>query len=736
MHLAPLIKDLAIILGVAGIMSFFCRKVHLPVVLGYLIAGLIVGPHTPPFILVSDVPSINTWAELGVIFLMFTLGLEFSFRKLAHVGLSAVITATTEIFFLLAAGYGLGILMGWNHMQSLILGCMLSISSTTIIIKALDELNLKKHLFAQLIFGVLIVEDLYAILILVALTTISQQSTFSIATFSFASIKLLFLIGSWFITGYFIIPKVIKQAGRVSNPEMVTIISLAFCLLLVVLANHFGYSPALGAFIMGSILAETSLITEIEQRMAPLKDLFGAIFFVSIGMLIDPLIMRDNIGLIAGLSLFILVGKILFSTIGAIASGQSVRNSVQVGMGLAQIGEFSFIIVGTGVALGMVGKELYPIAVGVSIITTFATPFLIKFSATTGQKFEQAAPHKMKDIISKYGFWLEHNKTQLRAHEDRAKLALIWVMNGTIVTLIFLLGRQLSEELIKNYGIIVFAIPLTLSSPFIWAMLFGYRKYALKKSKKGAYSIPVILTPLLSFVWIASLSALYFPLKYMIPLTAICLTLFIGLTYKKLELSYNWFEKNFLSSFSSQKDELHHLAPWDIHLVNLKAHPNSSHIQKSLLKTNFRSRFGINVVAIKRGLINIIAPGPHEVILPFDELVVLGSDEQVEKLRMELDPPLQHLHSKEIGNDEYELRYVIVQEIPTLAGKSILESGIRENFHSLIVGLERDGKRIVNPHVNTELSLNDKIWIVGHRDEIERLLKDWAGANSSSGQLN
>lgn len=729
MHLAPLIKDLAIILAVAGMMSFFFRLIKQPVVLGYILAGMIVGPHTPPVLLITDTPSINTLAELGVIFLMFTLGLEFSFRKLAQVGFSAVITATSEVLFFLFGGYMVGRAMNWTQTESIFLGAMLSISSTTIIIKALDEMNLKKHRFAQLIFGALIVEDLYAILMLVGLSTLAQEQTFSIVSLSFSGLKLLFVVGCWFITGFFIVPRLIKHAGKVGNPEMLTIISLGLCLTLVVFANYFHYSPALGAFIMGSILAETSLIHEIEERMEPLKDMFGAIFFVSIGMLIDPAVLYEHMGVIALLSLFTIGGKILSTSFGALASGQTPGHSLQVGFGLAQIGEFSFIIASLGVALKAINTDIYPIIVAVSLVTTFTTPFFIKMSVPLSQNINSYIPTRLNDLLNRYGLWIEHNKTQLRKFEYKGEIMFRWIISGMMMTLIFLLCRHFMSNQIKGYGMLVFFAPLVFSLPFIWSMLFGHRRVLAKHNIVEGNKIPVLISPLLTFCWIVALSALFFPLRYVLPVCIVFLTFFIGLTYKKLETSYHWFEEHFLDSFNQKKPDesemFKHLAPWNIHLVNLKVHPNSQHVQSNLIDAQLRTRLGVNIVAIKRGLLNIVAPGPHHVILPGDELIVLGTDEQIVGIRAELEKPtLEAVQVKTLG--DYELRYLSMHELPHLAGKTIRQSGLRENFFAMIVGIERAGKRIMNPDTDSTLLADDKLWLVGGRKDIERLLKEEA----------
>jgi CPA2 family monovalent cation:H+ antiporter-2 len=717
-HLPALIVDLALIMAVAAVMTLIFRFLKQPVVLGYLLAGMIVGPYTPPFQLIKDLPSIKTLAELGVIFLMFTLGLEFSFRKLTKVGLTAFVTALSEISFFVIFGYLFGKMLGWNNMESIFLGCMLSISSTTIIIKALDELKLKKKKFSQIIFGVLIVEDLFAILMLVALSTIAKSSSFSIVSLSFSAIKLIFIVGCWFIVGYFLVPKLIRHTGKFGNAETLTIVSLGLCLSLVSFADYFEYSPALGAFIMGSILAETSLIHQIEERMEPIKDLFGAIFFVSIGILIDPSVIWNNAGTILALSVFTILGKLISTSGGALLSGESVKHSFQVGMGLAQIGEFSFIIGGLGVATGAISGDIYPIIVAVSLITTFTTPYLIKISGSAGDKVEDKIPYKIKELLARYSRWIEHIRTQFAQHEAIGQFVLRWVINGIIVTLIFLVARHFGPKYIKNFKIGVFILAFLTSLPFVWAMMFSHRKFIRENKTR----LPHFISPLLTMILLVSLSALFFPLKIILPLSLILLLMLIGTTYKKLEASYTWFENTFLDSFQQPKKQelfFNHLSPWNVHLVNLKVDPDSQHVGRTLLGAKLRTQFGINIVAIKRGHRSIVAPGPNEVLFPADELVVLGSDEQIEKARPEIENPI-HQVSPNYG--DYELRHLMIEDIPYLAGKTIRQAGIRESYQLLIVGIERAGQRIINPDTDTVLINLDKLWLVGERANIENLI--------------
>jgi CPA2 family monovalent cation:H+ antiporter-2 len=382
MHFPSIIQDLAVILGAAALASILFQKIKQPVVLGYLLAGLVIGPHTPPFSLVVDEAGIRVWSELGVIFLMFSLGLEFSFKKLLSVGKTAAVTGPFEAVFMLALGFVAGQLVGLSSIDSIFLGAILSISSTTIIIKALDELKLKKELSSQLIFGILVVEDLAGILILVALSTFASSGgqSVSIPQLLLEAAKLIGIVASWIAIGSWILPRLSAWVGRRFGNEALVLLALSLCLFLVTLSAYFHYSVALGAFVMGAILGESDVVHEIEKLLQPIRDVFGAIFFVSIGMLLNPSDIQTYWKLILLVTALTIGGKFISTFIGAKLTGQSKENSIKAGLSLAQIGEFSFIIAGLGLDLKVMSGYLYPVAVATSVITTFTTPYMIRFA--------------------------------------------------------------------------------------------------------------------------------------------------------------------------------------------------------------------------------------------------------------------------------------------------------------------------------------------------------------------
>ena len=379
-HIYPLISDLGLILMTAAIAGLLFRQLRQPLVLGYLIAGFLAGNHFDFFPSVTDMHSVEVWAQIGIIFLLFSLGLEFSFKKLMKVGGTASITAITQIILMIAIGYGAGRLMDWKVMDSIFLGVMLSVSSTTIILKTFEELGVKAQKFAGIVIGSLIVQDLVAIVMMVLLSTLAVSSQFSGSELFMSVLKLLFFLTLWFLGGIFFIPTLLKRAKSLLTDEMLLIISLALCLVMVILAANVGFSPALGAFIMGSIIAETTQAEHIEHLVKPVKDLFAAVFFVSVGMLINPDALLEYAWPVVILTFIVVVFQPLSSTIGALLSGQPLKQSVQTGMSLSQIGEFSFIIATLGASLGVTSNFLYPIVVAVSAVTTFTTPFMVKLS--------------------------------------------------------------------------------------------------------------------------------------------------------------------------------------------------------------------------------------------------------------------------------------------------------------------------------------------------------------------
>lgn len=410
-----LIVDLTLITIYAGITTLLCKKLKQPLVLGYVLAGILAGPNFSLLPTVSNKEDLTLWADIGIIFLLFGLGLEFSFKKMLNVGKAAMITANANILFMLFLGYNTGLLLGWSTMDSFFLGSMISMSSTTIIIKAFNDLNIKKQKFTDLVFGVLIVEDLMGILMLVLLPTIAMGHQIDGIALGLSTLKLAFFLVLCFVTGIYIVPTFLDKIQKLLTDEMLLLVTISLCFGMVLLATSSGFSSALGAFLMGSILSETELIERIEKNLRPLKDFFGAVFFVSVGMMVNPSMLITYAYPILIITLIVIIGITTFSCLGFVASGQNLKTAVSGAFSLAQVGEFAFIIATLGMSLGVLSDKVYPIIVAVSVITTFITPMMIK-SADSAYKFlNKALPESWISYINKYSSaaTVTHNEERL-----------------------------------------------------------------------------------------------------------------------------------------------------------------------------------------------------------------------------------------------------------------------------------------------------------------------------------
>ena len=477
-HLPKLIEDLALIMIVGALVTLLFKKIKQPLVLGYIIAGFFVGPHLSLVPTVADTENIKTLAEIGVIFLLFSLGLEFNLKKLLHIGGASSITALVEIVFITLTGYMLGKFMGWTTMDSIFLGGMLASSSTTIIIKAFDDFGIKTRQFAHVVFGVLIVEDIVVILLLVLLPTISVAQQFAGVDMLYIVLKLLLFLVMMFVSGIFILPTLMKQMRKFLNEETLLVLSVGLCLGMVVLATRIGFSAELGAFMMGFILAETSSAEKVEQVIKPVKDLFAAVFFVSIGMMIDPAIIIEYGWAVIAVTLLTIFGKLISTTAGAILSGQSLKQSVQVGMSMSQIGEFAFIVATLGLSLGVISEFLFPIAVGASAISTFTTPYMIKYSDKFYGFLERSLPAKFLESVNNYSLSTQSIKSESRWKSVFKSYMFIVLSNSIIAfSLLFLLVEFLFpflKEVFPHqviFGVVSLIVSLGVISPFLWGIM-------------------------------------------------------------------------------------------------------------------------------------------------------------------------------------------------------------------------------------------------------------------------
>lgn len=751
-HLPKLIEDLALILIAGTITTLVFRKIKQPLVLGYIIAGFIVGPHFSLTPTIADNANIKTLAEIGVIFLLFSLGLEFSFKKLMRVGGSASITAFVEIIFITVAGYFTGKLMGWTTMDSLFLGGMLASSSTTIIIKAFDELGVKTKQFAGIVFGVLVVEDIVVILLMVLLSTLAVSQQFEGTEMLLTIAKLVFFLILWFIAGIFLLPTFLRRTKKLLDEETMLILSIGLCLGMVVLATEAGFSAELGAFIMGSIIAETTSAERVEHLIKPVKNLFATVFFVSVGMMIDPeAIVEYGIPVVV-VTLLTLFGKLISTTAGALLSGQPLKQSVQVGMSMAQIGEFAFIVATLGLSLGVISEFLFPVAVGASAITTFTTPYLIKFSGKFYDFLNARLPEKWIRSIENYS----SNTQKIQADSDWKivikSYGVILISNMIILSALMLLSLNFLMPFIfvqfenNTLGVIAgLLLTFIIASPFLWALLgkrpdnLAYKElWVNRKYHKGPLLVVEIIRILVGILfigfWIEQLTSTRIALFVAIPAIIMMFIIFSN----RMQLFYKRIEGRFFTNLNAREQEAEEnttseakllrdtylqpeLDPWDAHIVNLVVKPEAQYVGKSLKDLAWREKHGINIVYIKRGERLIHAPDRDQILLPYDNAGIIATDEQLQNFKPVFDAVLPEV-SNNANNSDIVLQKILVDEHTQLKGKTIRDSGIRETTKGLIVGIERNGVRILNPDSTTIFEWDDIIWIVGERKQIQKLI--------------
>ena len=734
LHLEPLISDLGLILMTAAVAVLLFKKIKQPLVLGYLIAGFLAGPHFVFFPTVKEVSNVEVWAEIGIIFLLFSLGLEFSFKKLMKVGGSASITAVTQIIAMIAIGYLVGQWIGWKPMDSVFLGVILSVSSTTIILKTFDELGVKTQKFAGIVIGSLIVQDIVAILMMVLLSTIAVSQQFSGSELLLSVLKLIFFLTIWFVGGIFFIPTLLKKAKNILTDEMLLIISLALCLMMVILAANVGFSPALGAFIMGSIIAETTQAEHIEHLVKPVKDLFGAVFFVSVGMLINPETLYLYALPVAILTFVVIIGQSISSTVGALLSGLPLKQSVQTGMSLSQIGEFSFIIATLGMSLKVTSDFLYPIVVAVSAVTTFTTPFMIKFATPFSEFLEKKLPRKWIKRIERYS-----------ANAQSIKLVTNWqivvrafltqiIIHSVIIVAMILLSSKFLLPLVEGskFGNILGAlITLVIISPFLWAL--SLRRVAVnevailreERKYRGPILMMVLLRMVLAVFYIGLLLNVFFsPVIAFVALILVVIGYFIF--PKKLNAHYHKIEDHFLKNLNAREIKKairsrSDLTPWDGHMSTFEIAPTSNVVGKTLEELRIREQLGINIAFIKRGEFTINIPNKNERLFPGDEICIIGTDNQVKDFKV-------YLHQNEIELPEIIVTDIILKQIEIkeeeFIGATIRESQLREKTNALIVGIERSGKRILNPESTMVLEKNDILWVVGSKKLLNIFFKN------------
>ena len=734
-----LVRDLAVILVSAGAFTIISKALKQPLILGYILAGFLVGPHISWFPGISSEETVHQWSEIGIIFLMFGLGLEFSFKKLLKVGSSALVTAGSKFLGVFVLGYVTGQAMGWTAMESIFLGGLLSMSSTMVVLKSYDDMGLKGRPWAGMVFGTLVVEDLIAILLMVLLSTMAVSNQFAGGEMLFNLGKLAFFLILWFLVGIYVIPSILKRARRFLNDEILLIVSIGLCFGMVALAETVGFSSALGAFVMGSILAETIESEHIERLVAPIKDLFGAIFFVSVGMMVAPAVIGEYWLTILIITLLVMLTHILFAGAGILMTGGGLRNAVHTGFSLAQLGEFGFIIAGVGVTLGVMRDFIYPVIIAVSVITTFTTPYMIKLAEPAYGGLLKVLPERW---IARIDAPEQKSRASAVEQSEWKKLLQAYftriVLYGVILVAIMIGSKQFLEPLASKlfpdwspfiHNLTVVAVTLVAMAPFLYGMAISsgsINAHAAKLlTEKNANKWPlaglVLTRTFLAISMILSVIASHFHLAGW----AVVLIFLGGLVFVIASRStmhrYSALEQRFLSNLNEKEEAerkrhpitnsvRNKMAGYDVHLELLEVSPDSIFIGQQLKDIPFRAETGANLIKIQRGSQSITIPSGDVRIFPYDKLLAVGSSTQIDALRAMLSQ--SDTQSSPLAEQEFEVAPVTLDEDSFLSGKVLREINMRQ-YRCMVISVLHEGEFITNPKPDYRFGAGDIVWIAG-----------------------
>lgn len=736
-----LIQDLALILMVAGLVTLLFKKLRQPLVLGYIVAGFLVSPHMPYLMSVVDKADIQTWADIGVMFLLFSLGLDFSFKKILKMGMAPVIAALTIIFCMMALGTGVGTMFGWSRMNCLFLAGMLAMSSTTIIYKALDDLGLRQQRFAGLVMSVLILEDVLAIVMMVMLSTIAHGANPDGSMMIESVGKIVFFLVLWFVVGIFLIPPFLRKTRRLMNDETLVVVALGLCCAMAVLSTTVGFSSAFGAFVMGSILAETIEADKITTVVEPVKNLFGAIFFVSVGMLVDPAILVSYAVPILVLVLTILVGQAIFGTMGFMLSGQPLKTAMRCGFSMAQIGEFAFIIASLGLSLRVISDFLYPVVVAVSVITTFLTPYMMKAAIPCYEFMERRLPRKWIRRLDHMG--AIHHTTQTENNHWRALLkAMAWnvviysILSVAVVAIMLSLFLPFMRRLLPGWELhwwangITGILTVAMISPFLRSMIMKKNhseEFKALWTESRLNRLPLIFTVLVrvaigaGFIFYICnyLSRFKNALIITIALVVILLmALSRRLKHRSIRLErlfvQNLRSRDIAAQVSGKRRPLFegHLLDRDIHISEFIVPVDSLWAGKTLAQLKLGNRFGVHVSSILRGSHRINIPDGNMMLFVGDKLQAIGNDEQLNIMNAAMQAELLP-EDADIEHREMKLQKLVITADSPLVGKTLKESNVRQRYNFMVVGVEEGQKNLTMINPNRRFEVGDIVWVVG-----------------------
>jgi CPA2 family monovalent cation:H+ antiporter-2 len=747
-EIPELINDLAYILMSAGIVTLIFKRLKQPLVLGYIVAGFLVSPHMPYTASVVDTKNVQLWADIGVMFLLFSLGLDFSFKKILKMGASPIISTITIIFSMALLGVAVGHLFSWSKMDCIFLGGMLAMSSTTIIYKAFDDLGLRQQQFAGLVMSVLILEDILAIVMMVMLSAIAAGDNPDGGQMLGSIVKIGFFLVLWLVVGIFAVPAFLRKIRRLVNDEVLLIVALGLCCAMAVFSTKVGFSSAFGAFIMGSILAETIEAEHIEKLVEPVKNLFGAIFFVSVGMLVDPQILIDYAFPIIALVLTIIIGQSTLGSISFMLGGESLKSAMRCGFSMAQIGEFSFIIASLGLSLGVISEFLYPVVVAVSVITTFLTPYMIRLATPAYNSLEHHLPSRIIQLLNKQSMSRPESTEkslwkQLIAQMAVNTLVYAILTSATIVVMFtfFLpfIHEVLPGEHLEIYGnIITGVLTVIFIAPFLRAMIMKKNRseewrQLWEESNKNR--LPLLFTILVRVI--IAVAYIFYICHYLSHLTnAILITIgvmvvalmVVSRTVKsrsiKLERLFmlNLRSRDIEAQVHGKKRPLYEgrLLDRDIHIADFDVPMNSQWMGSTLKQLNLGRKYGVHVSSILRANFRLNIPDGDYVIFPGDKLQVIGSDEQVSKFAHAIKTEVIG-EDFDLENREMKLRQLIIGEDSPFIGKNLKDSGIRNIYSCMVIGLEEGKENLSRLDPNRRFEEGDILWIVGEQESLDAL---------------
>ena len=736
-----LISDLALILILGAIATVVFKMLKQPVVLGYIVAGFLASPHFTALPTIVVEANIEFWAQIGIIVLLFSLGLEFSFKKLIDVGGSAIITALIIVLGMMSLGFVVGRYLGYGLVNSIFLGGMISMSSTTIIIKALTDLNMRQRRFVPMTFAVLIVEDLFAVVMMVILSSIALNNSVKGEEMVSSILKLSFFLIIWFTVGIFMIPTLFKKFKRYISDEQMLVIAMGLCFFMVLFSINSGFSAALGAFVMGSILAGTNEAERIERLITPVKDLFGAVFFISVGMMVNPTVMTQHWSVIALLAVVVIVGMIVFGTFGMLATGQPLKLAMESGFSLTQIGEFSFIIATLGTGLGVLDKSVYPIIVAVSVITTFTTPFFIKQAEPCYNALLKILPKRWTRLLNGY--------SQDASESERSDSVRLWgsiikryvvrlvIYSAVIIALIAVCRSYLMPFLMKWIGndvwgrLACLVATFVIVGPFIVSIIFPSIKRAeyeqlVETSGRVSY-VPIVVLIIISLVlstgFVASiLDGIYSSAPSVIAAVIIVIATMIFITIVPTPLRKRMvnIEKRFISNINERENRRtgrdNNLVS-DLHLAYMTVGRDCPFVGEKLRNLDLRTRYGVNLASVQRAGKVYPVPSGDMRIFPRDVIGVIATEDQIERLL-----PLVEAQNDAIDTENKEVKFVhfsIGSQSP-IVGKKLEETHLREDYGALLVAVQR-GDEYVYPTRDLAFKADDILWIVGDPQKLTRL---------------